>query len=399
MPRALTSSIASDALYDASFKIVFFHHVRLSHVTNRATERLAPYQGLKPMLLSPFFQHVDFEQHNTTTQRFADKHLSRFDTSPRSPHPEHLLPRRRPRAPPLQLPAVKSRLCRLSVDMQRKLCRALPQAANIHENIEHARGLLLKLEHNGRRISTTENTSSDPDILQKRASLRRMQDRLFELNQHNDPNGGNDDTDDEDDSDDTQDFLSRYAPAIKTQDSLDVYSNDGQPPDPSQHAVTSAAGALESTLRSRKAREQTQAADSATTSGRAGTGGQVPSSTTPFAPKRTENKRSDNETLLSHHTSEQENLTDSLLALATALKNSTMSFSETLGASNPLVDGAVSALDKNVGGMAAAEKRMGMLRRMTEGRGWWSRLGLYGWIAVLWVALILIMFVMPKIRF
>jgi hypothetical protein len=42
---------------------------------------------------------------------------------------------------------------------------------------------------------------------------------------------------------------------------------------------------------------------------------------------------------------------------------------------------------------------MGTLRRMTEGKGWWDRIKLYGMIAGLWLIAFLIVFVGPKIRF
>ena len=108
---------------------------------------------------------------------------------------------------------------------------------------------------------------------------------------------------------------------------------------------------------------------------------------------------SNNETLLAHHSNEQESLTSNLLTLASELKSSTNSFKDKLSESNPLVDQATSSLDKNVGGMQSAEKRMSMLRRMTEGKGWWARIGLYGWVAGLWIVLLLIMFVLPRLRF
>ena len=50
-------------------------------------------------------------------------------------------------------------------------------------------------------------------------------------------------------------------------------------------------------------------------------------------------------------------------------------------------------------GMEAAGNRMGALRRMTEGKGWWGRIRLYAIIAALWVAAFLLVFVGPKLRF
>jgi len=63
------------------------------------------------------------------------------------------------------------------------------------------------------------------------------------------------------------------------------------------------------------------------------------------------------------------------------------------------MDRAVRGLDKNTTGMEAAGKRMGLLKRMSEGKGWWGRMMLYAWIAGLWVVAILLVFVGPKLRF
>lgn len=64
-----------------------------------------------------------------------------------------------------------------------------------------------------------------------------------------------------------------------------------------------------------------------------------------------------------------------------------------------MVDRAVQGLDKNVTGMDAAGRRMGMLRRMTEGRGWWGRMLMYAWIIGLWLVAVFIVYLGPKLRF
>jgi hypothetical protein len=42
---------------------------------------------------------------------------------------------------------------------------------------------------------------------------------------------------------------------------------------------------------------------------------------------------------------------------------------------------------------------MGMLQRMTEGEGWWGRMKLYAFVYGLMVVLVLVVFVLPKLRF
>ena len=85
--------------------------------------------------------------------------------------------------------------------------------------------------------------------------------------------------------------------------------------------------------------------------------------------------------------------------MAGALKSSSQRFSSTLEADKDLVGRAGDAMEKTERGMEAAKGRMGLLKRMTEGKGWWGRLLLFAWVYGLMVALILLVFVMPKLRF
>lgn len=105
------------------------------------------------------------------------------------------------------------------------------------------------------------------------------------------------------------------------------------------------------------------------------------------------------ESALSASRLEQEDLTTSLLTLASQLKASSQSFQATLESEKSILDRAVTGIDKTSSTMEAAGQRMGMLRRMTEGKGWWGRMMLYAWIFGLWVVAVLIVFVGPKLRF
>ncbi|KAJ5682480.1 hypothetical protein N7462_005645 [Penicillium macrosclerotiorum] len=110
-------------------------------------------------------------------------------------------------------------------------------------------------------------------------------------------------------------------------------------------------------------------------------------------------KQSTTEGALSAARLEQEDLTNSLLSLASQLKASSQSFQATLDNEKSILDRAVSGIDKTSSTMEAAGQRMGMLRRMTEGKGWWGRMMLYAWIFGLWVVAVLIVFIGPKLRF
>lgn len=102
--------------------------------------------------------------------------------------------------------------------------------------------------------------------------------------------------------------------------------------------------------------------------------------------------------LLEAHDSAQTDLTEQLLALSGQLRASAAAVGAQLADGDPLVERAAAALERNTGGLAKAGGRMGTLRRMTEGKGWIARMGLYGWIAAVWVGLILVVFVGPKLR-
>ncbi|OJJ35181.1 hypothetical protein ASPWEDRAFT_40367 [Aspergillus wentii DTO 134E9] len=105
------------------------------------------------------------------------------------------------------------------------------------------------------------------------------------------------------------------------------------------------------------------------------------------------------EQTLSTHRLEQEDLTSSLLSLASQLKSSSQSFQSALDSEKSVLSRAVDGIDRTTTNMEAAGKRMGLLRRMTEGKGWWGRMILYAWIFGLWLVAILIVFLGPKLRF
>lgn len=117
------------------------------------------------------------------------------------------------------------------------------------------------------------------------------------------------------------------------------------------------------------------------------------STTTPEDPKIAAEKALDDDR------SEQEDLTSSLVAMASQLKSQSQSFQETLDNEKDALDRASLGMDKTSSTMEAAGRRMSMLTRMSEGKGWWGRMMLYAWIFGLWIVAILIVYVGPKLRF
>lgn len=88
-----------------------------------------------------------------------------------------------------------------------------------------------------------------------------------------------------------------------------------------------------------------------------------------------------------------------MLDLAQRLKASTKSIHTELEADKEVVGRAGEGLDRTERTMESATGRMGVLRKMTEGEGWYGRLMLWAKVGVMFVAVLLIMFVMPKLRF
>ncbi|KAF1918475.1 hypothetical protein BDU57DRAFT_586870 [Ampelomyces quisqualis] len=249
------------------------------------------------------------------------------------------------------------------------------ERVRVSANIEHARTLLLNLEHSALTMpSKSKKTALQTDLQQKRELIKQLNQRIYELNQL-------DDTDSEasiDSGEDYKDQFPSYAPRIQAEAGRDVStSNEGN------DALRGAAENLASSLRRRGKAEDAEGAQTAS-------GNSLfpskPSATTgnPSLPRT--------EALLSHHRNEQESLTSSLLEMAKQLKQQSVHFGQTLEGDKGILDRAVSGLDKSQLGMDAASRRMGTLRKMTEGKGWFARLKLYGMIFGLWLVAFLVVF-------
>lgn len=105
------------------------------------------------------------------------------------------------------------------------------------------------------------------------------------------------------------------------------------------------------------------------------------------------------EAILDHQRKEQEIVTEDLLRMASQLKLSSQKFGEALQEDTEVLNRAGEGLNKNELSLEAAARRMGAITKMTEGKGWYGRIMLYAWIYGLMVALVLLVFVLPKLRF
>ncbi|KAI5203684.1 hypothetical protein E4T39_04065 [Aureobasidium subglaciale] len=264
--------------------------------------------------------------------------------------------------------------------------RTTPYERNrISANVEYARTLLLRLEHTTSDLKVaTQKAALQSSLQQKRDLIKQLNTRLIELNQLASSQDDSSSSDEEDEEGDEQ-RAREFAPAVQTSDTLDT--------DPSLTSPQQAAQDLASTLRNRNqnALNSHMPPDSATTTALFGA-----RSTT--NPSGTGDKLS-TEQILDSANRDQDTLTSSLVALAQSLKQSSLSFASSLESEKEVLRRAENGLDKNSMGMEAAGNRMGMLRRMTEGKGWWGRIRLYVIIAGLWIIAFLFVFAGPKLRF
>lgn len=105
------------------------------------------------------------------------------------------------------------------------------------------------------------------------------------------------------------------------------------------------------------------------------------------------------EAILDRERREQEEITEAMSRLTRELKLSSIKFSEALDEDKEVTKLAGEGIGKNELSMEVAARGMGALTRMTEGKGWWGRILLYAWVYGLMVVLVLLVFVLPKLRF
>ncbi|KAI9697833.1 MAG: hypothetical protein M1836_004509 [Candelina mexicana] len=251
------------------------------------------------------------------------------------------------------------------------------ERARIGANLEYARSLLLRLERQSPIIKVQSlQQQTQKKLIEQRDLVKRLDDRLYELNQLDDDASSS--SEDEDGEDLLGEFESNQT---KTEDHNREQGVNVQAKVHGLEALGSPTADMESTtLRARRPL-------SSPTHDTGQTTGASTSST------------AQTEKLMSHNRSEQETLTSSLLSMAQALKESSTRFNESLESEKEVLNRAGEGLEKNTTGMEAAGKRMGTLQRMAEGKGWWGRMMMYAWIFGLMLLALFIVAFLPKLRF
>ncbi|KAL9599591.1 MAG: hypothetical protein Q9219_003747 [cf. Caloplaca sp. 3 TL-2023] len=248
-----------------------------------------------------------------------------------------------------------------------RLVRSSYERTKTSSNLEYARTLLLRLEHECSNLKIqSRKQERQKALLAQRALIKRLTERLHELD-HQDSGVSSPDTDDED-------LLGAH---VQTSPSATTAMSSG--PADSNNDPHEKETALEA-----NARNRFQSSN--------------PTSS-PSTSKSTALSANHGARQLESNSTEQMDLTSSMVSLVAQLKSSTLAFSSSLDLDNEALARAQEGLEKNESGLEAAGKRMGMLRRMSEGKGWWGRMMLYAWIGGLWIVAIGLVFIGPKFRF
>ncbi|KAF4437498.1 hypothetical protein FACUT_5588 [Fusarium acutatum] len=304
---------------------------------------------------------------------------------------------------------------------ERRLRSSEFERVRVTSNLEYARNSLTKLEHDALGIKAPGRRAEvQSDLNGKRELLELLLDRLEDLRQVAIEG------DEDDESTDGEDILSEIIPT-PSDSMVDSTSTDqptessgqdddveSEPPEATPIPVTTATVPAPasttppdtSTTSQEHKQQPTQTTQNLRSRGEPSSPSPPAHSTARAAlfanrskPSTPQTSTATAEALLDHQRAEQEALSESILQMASALKSSSQRFSTTLEADKDVVARAGEGMDKTEQSMEAAKGRMGMLKRMTEGKGYFGRLLLYAYIALLAVACILVVFVLPKLRF
>ncbi|KAJ5806642.1 uncharacterized protein N7503_004244 [Penicillium pulvis] len=232
------------------------------------------------------------------------------------------------------------------------------QRMRVTKNIEYARTLLSQLERSLPQLKSPDRRhEAQEELVRDRQLLKRMQAVLDEEETRANENNESEDVDAEWDELFAKP-LAETSTKGESQDEPIYIKSEEKIIEPATTSVPLSTAAPPTAtappaLRNRLNQKPLSTTDSAKASG---------SST----------HKNEKEQALSTHRLEQEDLTSSLVSLASQLKASSQSFQATLENEKSVLDRAVTGMDKTSATMEAAGKRMGMLRKMSEGKGWWG---------------------------
>ncbi|KAL2260289.1 hypothetical protein VTK26DRAFT_5744 [Humicola hyalothermophila] len=308
-------------------------------------------------------------------------------------------------------------------------------------NVSYARSLLTRLEQEALGVKIhARRQDVQADLVRKRDVLDQLCERLNDLAEFAAAgnNGRGDDGDDT--SDGEEDLLAEIIPTPS--ESLDSTRSPDMPPDepdqiaeplepPSQPqqdtskvpkqppsspppppttttptptptataTTTTTTTTITQTLRPRHPEPASTPTPSETATATATSTSRSALFPSPSSPTTTNAISSTTEAILDRHRAEQDALSESILQLASQLKQSSQAFSASLEEDRELVERAGQGISRTGERMEGLTAKMSTLQRMTEGEGWWGRMRLYAMVYGLMVVLVLVVAVLPKLRF
>ncbi|KAI0104923.1 hypothetical protein F4776DRAFT_647899 [Hypoxylon sp. NC0597] len=326
------------------------------------------------------------------------------------------------------LSRLQENILHADAERERRLRTSEYERSKARVNIDYARSLLTKLEQDALAVKVhSRRQELQADLNQKREVLEQVTERFQEL----DDVGEDSDEDSSEGEDLLGNIIDTPSESVESGEAADRQGGDdgdageqeeeeeeeadestvlpelriSHRPRPTESATTSQKAptttvpapqptATSQTLRPRAGASQPAATDKAeTTALRSELFGTRTDTASPATATAT------TEAIMDHHRAEQDKLTASMVAMARALKESSHRFASSLQEDHEVLSAATTNLERNERGLGAVAGRMGMLRRATEGKGWWGRVLLYLWIAGLAVFAVLLVFVFPKLRF
>ncbi|SPO02985.1 uncharacterized protein DNG_05666 [Cephalotrichum gorgonifer] len=307
-------------------------------------------------------------------------------------------------------------------DRERWLRTSALERAKEEHNLAYARSVLTKLERESMALKAhTLRQEVQSDLNKKREDLEVLMDRLQDLGKMG---ALQDDVEEDTDSQD-EDILGEIIPtpsesmeSTSADHSVDPWEQEQEPEHLPEPDLPEPQPAAEEKPTPAPAREPSPT-QAATTTSPADTPIPTPppTSTSQSLRPRRQPSQSARATLLSRSTSsqhahsataealldrqraEQDTLVEGILGYASALKDSSQRFNESLEKDRVALERAADSMDRAGTGMESAKRGMGVLTRMTEGKGWWGRMLLFAWVYGLMLGLVLLVFVVPKLRF
>ena len=257
-------------------------------------------------------------------------------------------------------------------------------------SIEGARTLLLKLEQSAQSIKVQRTRREVvKDLAEKRMTIKRLRSRVEEIGREVEAASSDDyrlQYEEDDETETMYDVLQQMRRAK-------VQPQHGGDPSATSHPDTST-----ETSEQNQGTDRSQLFESSSTVRRR-QGKEADDFSPPQGKTSGFSNLGETEKSLLSSSREHENITSSLLSMAAQLKQQAKQFDFTLDQDKGLVDRALEGLDSNVAAMGLASKGIKTLQRMSEEQGFFGRLKLQLFIVAMWVALVLLVFVVPKLRF